>query len=98
VILEKSGIAFGVVGTLDDIPGDRQMVDSGALVPIEDARAGAPLTVSSPFQMEGQEKTKAAAPPGIGEHTSVVLREAGFTDSEIERLIQIGAVVQGSRG
>ena len=96
-ILERSGIAFGAVATLDDIAGDRQMVDSGALVPIDDPRAGATLTVSSPFEIAGQEKAKATMAPGIGEHTTAVLREAGFAGAEIQRLLQIGAVVQGTR-
>ena len=96
-ILERSGIAFGVVGTLDDIPGDRQMIDGGALVPIDDPRAGASLTVSSPLEIAGQDKTRATLPPAIGEHTTEVLREAGFGDSEIERLLQIRAVVQARR-
>ena len=49
-VLEASGIAFGVVGTLDDIAHDPQMRDSGALVPLDDPRAGAALTVSSPLE------------------------------------------------
>jgi|RhiMetdeSRZDD1v2_1073273.scaffolds.fasta_scaffold83656_2 crotonobetainyl-CoA:carnitine CoA-transferase CaiB-like acyl-CoA transferase len=93
--LERSGIAFGVVGTLDDVVGDRQMVDSGALVPIEDPRAGATLTVSSPFEIDGQPKTKPSLAPAVGEHTTEVLREAGFTESEIERLLRTGVVAQG---
>src|SRR5688572_247819 len=97
-ILERSGIAFGVVGTLDDIPGDRQMIDSGALVPIDDTRAGASLTVSGPFEIEGQQKTKPTLAPGVGEHTTEVLREAGFGDSEIQRLLQSGVVAQGASG
>ena len=35
-------------------------------------------------------------PPGVGEHTSVVLAEAGFTDNEIDELIASGSVRQGS--
>ena len=97
-ILERSSIAFGVVGTLDDIPGDRQMVDSGALVPIEDARAGATFTVSSPLEIDGQQKMKPTLAPGVGEHTTEVLREAGFADSEIERLLRSGVVAQGASG
>jgi crotonobetainyl-CoA:carnitine CoA-transferase CaiB-like acyl-CoA transferase len=93
--LERSGIAFGVVGTLDDVVGDRQMVDSGALVPIEDARAGATLTVSSPFEIDGQPKTKPSLAPAVGEHTTEVLREAGFTESEIARLLRTGVLAQG---
>jgi formyl-CoA transferase len=96
-ILERSGIAFGVVGTLDDILADRQMIDSGALVPIDDRRAGAPFVVSSPVEMEGQTKAKPTLAPGVGEHTTEVLREAGFADAEIQRLLQTGVVAQGPR-
>jgi formyl-CoA transferase len=97
-ILERSGIAFGVVGTLDDILGDRQMIDSGALVPIDDPRAGARLTVSSPVEIEGQDKAKPTLAPAVGEHTTEVLREVGFADSEIQRLLQTAVVAQGARG
>ena len=93
-ILEGSGIAFGVVGTLDDIAADRQMVDSGALVPIADPRAGAALTVSSPIEIDGQAKAPPAMAPGMGEHTVEVLREAGFAEAEIDRLLRTGAVAQ----
>jgi len=40
-ILMKTGIAFGVVATLDDVPHDVQMRASGALVPVDDPRADA---------------------------------------------------------
>jgi formyl-CoA transferase len=95
--LERSGIAFGVVGTLDDIPDDRQMLESGALVPIDDPRAGASLTVGSPIQIEGQNKTPPTMAPGVGEHTVEVLRETGFAEPEIERLLRAGAVAQNAR-
>jgi crotonobetainyl-CoA:carnitine CoA-transferase CaiB-like acyl-CoA transferase len=95
--LERSGIAFGVVGTLDDIPDDRQMLESGALVPIDDPRAGASLTVASPIQIEGQNKTPPTMAPGVGEHTVEVLRETGFAEPEIERLLRAGAVAQNAR-
>jgi len=94
VILESTGAAFGVVGTLDDIAGDPQMRASGALVPIDDPRAGAALTVNSPIAIEGQDKVPPRLAPGIGEHTVAVLREAGFDATEIERLLAAGAVVQ----
>ncbi|HEY2996659.1 MAG TPA: CoA transferase [Methylomirabilota bacterium] len=94
-ILEATGVAFGVVGTLDDIPHDRQMQASGALTPIDDPRAGATLTVNSPIAIEGQEKVPPRMPPAIGEHTVAVLREAGFDAKEIDRLLADGVIVQG---
>jgi crotonobetainyl-CoA:carnitine CoA-transferase CaiB-like acyl-CoA transferase len=96
-VLERSGIACGVIGTLDDVLDDRQMIDSGALVPIDDPRAGARLTVSSPLEIDGQAKTAPTLAPGVGEHTTEVLREAGFADSEIQRLLQTRVVAQGAR-
>ena len=93
-MLEAAGIAFGVVGTIDEIPYDPQMRASGALVPIDDSRAGASLTVSSPLQVHGQEKVPTTMPPEIGEHTVEVLREAGLDQAEIDRLLREGVVVQ----
>jgi formyl-CoA transferase len=95
-ILEKTGVAFGVVGTLDDIPRDAQMRASGALMPIDDPRAGASLTVSSPLQVGDQDKVPATLAPEIGEHTVEVLRAAGISPVEIERLLQAGVIVQAS--
>jgi formyl-CoA transferase len=93
-ILETTGVAFGLVATLDDVPHDVQMRASGALVPIDDPRAGASLTVSSPLQIGGQEKVPATLAPEIGQHTVEVLRAAGITETEIERLLHAGVIVQ----
>jgi len=93
-ILDKTGVAFGVVATLDDVPHDVQMRASGALVPIDDPRAGASLTVSSPLQISGQEKVPPTLAPEIGQHTVEVLRAAGIAAAEIERLLQAGVIVQ----
>src|SRR5207245_9905133 len=65
-ILEKTGIAFGVVATLDDVPRDVQMRSSGALVPIDDPRAGASLTVPSPLQIGRHGTLPPTLPPEIG--------------------------------
>ena len=93
-ILEKTGVAFGVVATLDDVPHDAQMRASGALVPIDDPRAGASHTVSSPLHIGGQEKVPPTLAPEIGEHTVEVLRAAGVAETEIERLLRAGVIAQ----
>jgi len=96
-ILEKTGVAFGVVATLDDIPGDGQMRARGALVPTDDPRFGASHTVSSPLQVGDADKAPATFAPEIGEHTVEILRAAGIADAEIERLLRTGVIAQAGR-
>jgi formyl-CoA transferase len=93
-IFEAGGIAYSAVGTLEDVADDEQMVASGALVPMDDPRAGAALTVSGPIRIDGQEKVPPGLAPALGQHTVQVLREAGVEQAEIDRLLRAGVIVQ----
>ena len=80
---------------MDDARNDSQMVASGALVPIDDPRAGASLTVASPLWLEDVPKVAPRYPPELGEHSSEILRELGYGQAEIDALIALRVVVQG---
>ena len=82
-VLDGAGITFGLIGTLDDIPGDQQMQQIGAIVPFAD---GSGMTVSSPFEMDGVTKLAPGPAPAIGQHSEQVLRDAGYSDQEIAKL------------
>jgi crotonobetainyl-CoA:carnitine CoA-transferase CaiB-like acyl-CoA transferase len=97
-ILNAHGLTSGVVATIDDVRTDRQMVASGALVPFDDPRAGAPLTVASPLWVEGVDKVTPRFPAEIGEHSAEILREVGYDEGEIEQLLASGAVRQRAKG
>lgn len=93
-ILSRHRLTFGEVATVDDARDDPQMVASGALVPIDDPRAGAPLTVASPLWLEGVEKVAPRVPPELGEHSVEILREAGYGNAEIDTLLASRVIVQ----
>jgi formyl-CoA transferase len=80
---------------VDDARDDRQMRDSGALVPFDDPRAGAPLTVGSPLWVEGVDKVPPRLAPELGEHSVEILRELGYAEGEIEALVASRVIVQG---
>ena len=88
-ILEAAGIIFGIVSKMEDIPEDPQMLTSEALVPFEGQQT---LTVNSPFWITGQDKVKPRRAPNVGEHSDEVLREAGYSDAEIDELRVEGEV------
>jgi crotonobetainyl-CoA:carnitine CoA-transferase CaiB-like acyl-CoA transferase len=87
--LDEAGLVFGTVAVMEDIPGDAQMRESGALVPYED---GAGLTVDSPIWIAGQQKVPPRRAPALGEHGEAVLREAGYDEAEIRTLRDAGVV------
>ena len=87
--LDGNGLVFDVVGILDDIPTDRQMIDNDVLLPFEGDTL---MTVNSPIWIDGSQKTTPRRPPGVGEHSDEVLREAGYDDAAIRQLRAAGAV------
>ena len=88
-ILDGNGLVFGVVGILDDIPNDKQMIDNEVLVPFENDTM---LTISSPIWVEGSKKVQPRKPPGLGEHSDEILRNAGYDEAAIGSLRASGAV------
>jgi formyl-CoA transferase len=88
-ILDGNGLVFGVVGILDDIPNDRQMIENEVLVPFENDTM---LTINSPIWVEGSDKVKPRRAPEIGEHSEEILREAGYDEATIRALKASGAV------
>jgi crotonobetainyl-CoA:carnitine CoA-transferase CaiB-like acyl-CoA transferase len=88
-LLDGNGLVFGVVGILDDIPTDRQMIENDVLVPFENDNM---LTINSPIWVDGSDKVKPRRPPEIGEHSEEILREAGYDETAIRDLKAAGAV------
>jgi len=88
-ILDEAGLIFGIVADMDEIADDAQILASEALVPFAD---GSSLTVNSPIWISGQQKTKPRSAPAVGEHSEEVLRDAGYSESDIRSLRAEGVI------
>jgi len=88
-VLDAAGLTFGVVGTVAEIVDDPQALANGFLRPLGETGM---LTVDSPFSVSGAEKVPVVEAPGFGAHGGEILREAGYSDGEIEALRNSGVL------
>ena len=88
-ILSEAGVTFGGVHSVDETSSDAQCQQIGALVPFADGKG---LTVSSPFHLDGETKVAPRRAPSVGQHSDVVLQEAGYSTSDIGRLRALGVL------
>ena len=85
-------VTFGAVRGPQDVVNDPQLRLNDIVVPLEGAGGKLTSTISSPIQVHGVAKVPANRAPGLGEHSISILKELGFSDSEIGRLNDSGAV------
>jgi len=84
-------VTFGVVRDPQEVINDPQLRANDIVVPLEGAGDKLTSTISSPIQMHGVAKVPAKRAPQLGEHNEDVLRELGFSATEIDGLRVSGA-------
>jgi crotonobetainyl-CoA:carnitine CoA-transferase CaiB-like acyl-CoA transferase len=91
---EAAAVTWAPVGKPTDLFADPHLMSHGGLFDIAIATvAGGVATVGLPalpveFGPERERPGLIRQPPGVGEHTTEVLREAGFSAAEIARLAE----------
>lgn len=94
--LDEFDVPHSGVSGYADVEKDEQMEAIGVFAEYEHPTLGTVRTVSNPMNIEGEEKTIRMAPPEIGQHTSEVLEELGYSSTEVEAMLSAGAAIQHS--
>ena len=89
-VLDQHKITFGIIATADEAPNDKQMQRNGVFAKVE-GQSGVRV-VSSPLELGGYAKVTPRPPPELGENTVDLLRDLGYDDAKIKRLLDAGAV------
>ncbi|WP_321804093.1 CoA transferase [Burkholderia sp. BCC1993] len=95
-LFDECRVVYGVAQNMEEIVNDEQMYANDIFVPLVDPCGDATHTVSSPLQIAGVTKVAPRRAPYLGEHSRSVLRQLGYDDIEIDRLIAGQAVAQGT--
>lgn len=90
--LEAVGVPFGPVKTVREFADDPQAKHNRTIFDAEHPEAGTMRYVRYPGHLSETPAGLYLHPPRLGEHSKEVLLEAGYNESEIERLLQEGAV------
>ncbi len=90
--LREHDVPFAPVYDLEDFMADPQVQHNRTIFDAEDPRGGVTRFVRHPAVYETTPATLRRHPPRYGEHTQEILLDAGFSETEIARLRESGAV------
>ena len=79
------------MSSLEDLFTDPQLAASGFFKRATHPSEGEILYTDLPVRFGGASSTSERLQPRLGEHSFEVLREAGFSESEVEALARSGA-------
>jgi formyl-CoA transferase len=85
-------VTFGAVRGPQEVIEDPQLRMNDIVIPLDGAGGKLDTTVSSPIQVHGITKVPAKRAPALGEHNEEVLKQLGFSASEIDALHASGAM------
>jgi len=85
--LDAAGVPFGPVKTIREFAKDPQALHNRTIFDAEHPEAGTMRYVRYPGHLSDTPAGLYRHPPRLGEHSAEVLREAGYSDDAIEKLV-----------
>ena len=90
--LDKAGIVWGPVQSLDEVSRDPQASALGLFPQIEHAELGSYATVNAPMRFADCEVGPKGPAPTKGQHTAEILAELGLTEQDVDKLRDAGHI------
>ena len=84
--LERAGVPAAPVNDIGQVADHEQTAAVGLIQRMPEE------TVAFPLSFEGERVLHRRPPPRLGEHTHEVLREAGYSEAEVERMAAEGVI------
>jgi formyl-CoA transferase len=85
-------VTFGAVRGPQEVINDPQLRANDIVVPLDGAGGKLTSTISSPLQVHGVAKVSAKRAPKIGEHNDEILRQLGFSATQIDGFREGGTI------
>jgi crotonobetainyl-CoA:carnitine CoA-transferase CaiB-like acyl-CoA transferase len=92
---KANGVPFGKVKTIREFAEDPQAKHNRTIFDAEHPEAGTMRYVRYPGHLSETPASLHRHPPLLGEHSSEILREAGYSEADIEQLCKEGVIPAG---
>jgi crotonobetainyl-CoA:carnitine CoA-transferase CaiB-like acyl-CoA transferase len=92
VRLGEHGVLFAPVREMSEVLTDPAILTDEMVVELDHPRAGRIKLLGNPMKFLETPVQFRRPPPLLGQHTREVLKEAGYTDDEVDRLRAAGAI------
>lgn len=96
ILLEAAGVPCSAIHTLDQALAHPQVATRQLMAHTEHPVLGRIQNVGLPVRFGGQAREASRTPPLLGEHSDEILREAGYSPTDIGELRSLGALGQTS--
>jgi crotonobetainyl-CoA:carnitine CoA-transferase CaiB-like acyl-CoA transferase len=90
--LKQAGVPVAPVADVADVARSPQTKALGILQPLDHPTIPDLRLPALPLSFDGDRALHRTAPPAVGEHTSEVLREAGYDTNEIAAMAAEGVI------
>ena len=90
-LLNEAGVPTGPIYKMDEVFADPQVKHLKAAQTVK-GKHGPKTMLAQPFSLSRTKSRLAVAPPDIGQHTTAVLREFGFSKKQIDDLHKAKAI------
>lgn len=92
-LFRRYGLVWAAVQANEEVAEDCQMQANGLFVEMTNGLR----TVDSPFKIEGVQKVTPDVAPTVGQHTREILCSLGYSEREIDDLLQRGAAIESKK-
>ena len=92
-IFDEKGLPCGPIHTVTEMFEDPQTIARKMIVDVKNTKAGSFKAIGMPVKFSDTKVEDTKESPTFGQHTKQILLDNGFTNDEIDALMQQGAII-----
>ena len=91
-LLEQAGVVAGPIYDMEQVYRDPQIMARDMVVELEDETLGTLRNIGVPVKLSETPGSIRHRAPALGEHSQEILLQAGYTEADVEDLVEAGVV------